>query len=263
MRIEYANESCFISTGSKAFDPNANTLLFLHGSGQSHLTFLQQSRFFANRGWQSLNPDMPGHGHSTGTPLQSIEEMADWYIGLLDTLGIASVTIVGHSQGCLTGLEIAHRYPERVSKLCLLAGALAIPVNDALLDLATTNQSAAYQAMVNWGHGAASHLYDHSWPGLTHIDLGNQIMTQNADTALSADLTACNNYKNGPDAAASITCASLVMIAGKDKMTPAKAGRALAASLQNCEAHILADSGHFLPSERPYEVNRALRDFLA
>jgi pimeloyl-ACP methyl ester carboxylesterase len=189
--------------------------------------------------------------------------MADWYAGLLEALGVSSATIIGHSQGCLVGLEMAKRYPEKVTKLCLIAGALAIPVNDALLDMAMNNPPAAYQAMVNWAHANDSHLYAHSWPGQTHIEFGTAVMESNDNQALFADLSACNQYHDGPDAAAAIMCPSLAILASHDKMTPAKAGKKMADALENCTLQIIEDAGHFLPSERPYEVNKHLRAFLA
>lgn len=263
MKLSFQNADIFISTGGREFTADGDVLLFIHGSGQSHLTFMQQGRFFANRGWQVLNPDMPSHGHSGGVPLDDIGAMADWYAGLLEALGVSSATIIGHSQGCLVGLEMAKRYPEKVTKLCLIAGALAIPVNDALLDMAMNNPPAAYQAMVNWAHANDSHLYAHSWPGQTHIEFGTAVMESNDNQALFADLSACNQYHDGPDAAAAIMCPSLAILASHDKMTPAKAGKKMADALENCTLQIIEDAGHFLPSERPYEVNKHLRAFLA
>ena len=262
MRLSVHNTDVFVSTGGRNFDPSGNVLLFIHGSGQSHLTFLQQGRFFANRGWQILNPDMPAHGHSKGGPLSTIDEMAKWYHALLQQLDIAKVTVIGHSQGCLVGLEIARQFPELVEKLCLIAGAMAIPVNDDLLSLADKKPDVAYQAMVNWAHGNDSHLYDHSWPGLTHIDMGHKVMATNDDSALLADLTACNNYAKGAEAAAAVTCPTLALLAEKDKMTPAKMGAKMADTISNCQTNLIKEAGHFLPSERPFEVNQALRSFL-
>ena len=56
MHLSYNNDDIFVSTGGRAFDASGEVLLFIHGSGQSHLTFLQQGRFFANRDWQSVKP---------------------------------------------------------------------------------------------------------------------------------------------------------------------------------------------------------------
>ena len=99
---------------------------------------------------------------------------------------------------------------------------MAIPVNDALLDMAENTPPKAYQAMVNWAHGTDSHLYDHSWPGHTHIDFGNKVMAQNHEAALSADLQACNNYQEGAIAAKAVQCPTMAILAEKDKMTPIK-----------------------------------------
>ena len=109
--------------------------MFIHGSGQSHLTWVLQTRYFAHRGFAVLAPDLPGHGLSGGAPLTSIGDMADWIDGLLASLGVAQATLVGHSQGVLVALETASRHPERVAALTLIAGAMAIPVNDALIEM--------------------------------------------------------------------------------------------------------------------------------
>ena len=110
-------------------------LVFIHGSGQSHLTWVLQTRYFAHRGFSVLAPDFPGHGLSGGTPLESIEAMADWISDLLASLGTQTATLIGHSQGVLVALEAARRHPQRVTALGLIAGAMAIPVNDALIEM--------------------------------------------------------------------------------------------------------------------------------
>ena len=79
MRLTLNNTKIFASTGGRDFDPSGPVVLFVHGSGQSHLGFMLQHRFFANRGFQCITPDMPGHGLSNGEALTTIEAMADWY----------------------------------------------------------------------------------------------------------------------------------------------------------------------------------------
>ncbi len=262
MRIEVNGAEVFISTGGRDFDPQGDVILFAHGSGQSHLTFMLQARFLANRGWQVLNPDMPAHGLSAGDPLNRIEDMADWYAAVLDGIGVKAATCVGHSQGGLTVLELARRHPRRVKKLAIISSALAIPVNDALLGLARDDEPAAIAAMTGWGHGVDGQFYDHTLPGTSHLEFGHQMMANNRTGALLAGLTACAAYHDGAIAAASVTCPALVVLAGKDKMTPAKQGRKLASTLPNATCTEIAGAAHMLPSERPFEVTTALRDFL-
>ena len=87
MKHQLFDTNVHIATGGRTFNNDGEILVFIHGSGQSHLTWILQSRYFAYRGYQVLAPDFPGHGLSEGTPLDSIEAMADWVITLLDSLG--------------------------------------------------------------------------------------------------------------------------------------------------------------------------------
>jgi pimeloyl-ACP methyl ester carboxylesterase len=79
---------------------------------------------------------------------------------------------------------------------------------------------------------------------------------------LHADLGACNAYDGGAEAAAEIHQPCLVILAGSDKMTPPKKGRALAQAIAGSQLVEIAGAGHMLPSESPDEVNSALAGFL-
>ena len=261
MKITLNNHETFVSTGTRAFDPNGDVLLFIHGSGQSHLTWMLQSRYFANRGFQVLAPDLPGHYLSGGAALERVEDIADWCITLLDHMKVDQATIIGHSQGGLVCLELASRYPSRVKKMAIVSAAKAIPVNDALIQLSEDAEHKAHGAMVSWSHAAPGHKFDHTMPGHNHIDSGKQIMGQNTDGVLTTDLKACNMYTNGDAAAAVITCPSLCLLAAGDKMVPAKFGKMLAADLKDCQLEVIPGAGHFLPSEMGHETNAVLRSF--
>lgn len=261
MKLTIRGAETFISTGGRAFDPALPVLVFLHGSGQSHLTWLLQARFFANRGWSVLAPDLPGHYLSQGEPLATIEDNADWCMDLLDAAGVEKAIFIGHSQGGLTVLETARRHPGRVLKIAIIASALAIPVNDALITMAGENEPAAIKAMVSWSHDTEGHRHDHTMPGQSHLFYGEQVMAANTEGVLKTDLLACNEYTGGVEAAAAITCPALAILAAKDKMTPLKAGRAMADALDGCNAHVVADAGHFVHGEKSVETNALLRPF--
>ena len=73
---------------------------------------------------------------------------------------------------------------------------------------------------------------------------------------LATDLKACANYSGGDEAAATLDIPSCLILAGKDKMTPLKAGQALAKIL-NAKVTVLPEYGHMLPVEAPKECLRA------
>lgn len=261
MKLTVRDTDIFASTGGRGFDPDGDVVLFIHGSGQNHLGYMLQHRFLANRGWQVITPDFPGHGQSGGRPLTSIADMADWLVEFMDGAGITSAQCVGHSQGGLVLLELAARHGARVKSASFVATGLAIPVNDYLLGLAENNEPKAIRSMMDWGHGTHGHRHDHTMPGTSHMNYGAQLMAGNAPGALFADLSACNAYTGGTDAAAQITCPTLCILSGQDKMTPIKSGRQLNAALGGDLVEI-PHSGHMSITEQPFDVTRALRPFL-
>ena len=88
MKFEFEQIFVHIATGGRAHKDGADFVVFLHGSGQSHLTWGLQSRYFAYEGYNIIAPDFPGHGLSGGAPLTSIEDMADWLARLLEAMGV-------------------------------------------------------------------------------------------------------------------------------------------------------------------------------
>ena len=106
MKLTVNGHSTYISTGGKKPSIENQAIIFLPGSGQSHLTFILQTRFFAFEGYDVYAPDFPGHGLSKGNPFETIEEMADWVAGLMAQCNLKSAIIVGHSQGCLVAMSL-------------------------------------------------------------------------------------------------------------------------------------------------------------
>jgi len=96
-------------------------LLFLHGGGGAGwLPFLAD---LAAR-HDVLAPEHPGFGASD-TPdwLDSIQDLARFYLDLLDQLDLKNVDLVGHSLGGWIAAELAVRNTRRLSSLTLVGSA--------------------------------------------------------------------------------------------------------------------------------------------
>lgn len=105
-------------------------VLFMHGSGpgaSGWSNFKGNYPFLAEHGYRTIVPDTMGYGYST-KPEEgafSLADVAAQYKGLLDSIGVEHVTIVGNSQGGAIAIAMALAYPETVEKLVLMApGAL-------------------------------------------------------------------------------------------------------------------------------------------
>ena len=112
------------------------TILLMHGSGLNHIVWSLHEQFYASQGFNVLSVDLPGHGNSEGPSLKSIQEISDWVSQLMQTINISNISLVGHSQGSLVGIDFGSRYPNLIDKLVLVAGSYKMPVNQDLIDLA-------------------------------------------------------------------------------------------------------------------------------
>jgi len=258
MRLAVDGKDTFVGTGGRAFDPALPAIVFLHGAGLDHLVWALLARSFANRGYGVLAPDLPGHGHSDGAPLTSIAALADWTVALIDAAGARAATLVGHSMGSLVALEAAARHPDKVNGLALIATAAPMAVSAELLNAAKNNDHAAIDMVSIWGYGHHAVLGGSEAPGLWMLGGAERLLERARPGVLFADLSACNDYRDGLAAAAKAGVPAAVILGSRDLMTPAKAGRALAAAIPSCRVTVIEGAGHMLMSERPDEVLAAL-----
>jgi pimeloyl-ACP methyl ester carboxylesterase len=262
MYFDVNGKRVFATTGGKTFDNTLPTVIFLHGSGLDHTFWGLHSRFFAFRKYSVLALDFPGHTHSEGPALPTIELMADWLNDVVEALDVKNISVVAHSQGCLVALEFASRFKEKLRSASFVASGLATPVNPALINAAEKRPEEAIAMMVGWGFGPAGHLHRGPIPGNSMVAGGREVMRSNVPGALATDLRACNEYKNGKAAAAAISCPVQIILAGKDRMAPRKAGMELVEHLNDPELYIIHESGHMIPQEAPDECRSLLRDFI-
>jgi pimeloyl-ACP methyl ester carboxylesterase len=260
MRLRVKDVDAFVATGGRAHDAGRPAVIFLHGAGLDHTVWALLARWFAHRGFAALAPDLPGHGHSGGEPLTSIDAMADWVLALLDAAQVGTAALVGHSMGSLVALELAARHPEKVSALGLIGTAAAMPVSRELLDAAAANDHAAIDMVTIWGYGPHAGIGGSLAPGLWMTGGGVRLLERARAGVLFRDLAACNDYRDGLACAARVKVPAILVLGERDLMTPAKAGRALAAALPNARVVTLAGAGHMLMGERPDEVLDALRE---
>src|SRR3981081_4286451 len=260
MQISVNGIETFVATGGREFDLSQPTIVLLHGAGFDHTTWALHSRWFAYHGYGVLAPDLPGHGRSSGVPLPTIADMADWTAALLDAAGAAQARLVGHSMGSLVALETAARHPAKVAALGLIGTAATMTVGPDLLKAAEANDHSAVDMVSIWGLGFQAGLGGSLAPGLWMHSGAQRVLEQCRPGVLFNDLNACNAYRNALAAAAQGRVPATFILGERDMMTPAKAGKALASALPNARTIILRGAGHMMMAERPDELLAALQD---
>ena len=256
MIIKIENKSVYASDAGQGLDNSKDTIVFLHGSGLSHIVWSLTEQFFLNKKFNVLSIDLPGHGNSEGPCLNTIEKIADWLEKVFLELKLKNLILIGHSQGCLEALEYSFKYKSRLKKIVFIGGSYQMPVNKDLIDLASNGDSDAVKLMMKWGYEGSKKFIG-----------GNPIeriiqSPRDISEILAIDLIACNNYKNGPDAAKAINCPTLLILGELDKMVNLKVGKKFSDLVKNSTTHIINGSGHMIMIEKAFEMREKILEFL-
>lgn len=105
---------------------NLPTLLFIHGLGDSGLSFIEAFKKSELRGFNIVIPDLLGFGKSTDAAdkdycfAKQIERI--W--NLIDQIGVNYVYLVGHSMGGDIGTLMCEKFPNRVRAFVNVEGDL-------------------------------------------------------------------------------------------------------------------------------------------
>ena len=256
MIFKIDNNEVFVSDAGQSINKNKNSIVFLHGSGLSHIVWSLTEQYLSNQDYNVLAVDLPGHGNSEGESLKSIEEISNWLEKVFNELNISNIIIIGHSQGCLEALEYCSKFSKRVKKLVFVGGSYRMPVNQDLIDLAKDGDDQAVKLMMKWSYKNAKKFIGGN-PVQKIINSPRDIRE-----ILAIDLIACNNYKNGSEALKSINCPTLFIFGELDKMVSLEKGKKFAELIPNSETHVIKDCGHMIMFEKAFEMREKISEFL-
>jgi len=254
-------------TGGKDFNPTQRTVVLIHGVLCDHSVWALQSRYLANHGWNVLAVDLPGHCRSAGTPPASVQEAAQFIQALLDAQGVQQAALVGHSFGSLIALQTAANMGERISHLAMVGTAYPMKVSQPLLD-ASLNEPEKALHMTNVFSRAtlAPPSGAGSWVFGASLALGRRVLASNKTVnVFHTGFNACNNYDQGLQAMAAVTCPVLMVLGESDQMTTPKNAQPLIAQAKESGKALQVVSiphGHHQMTESPDETLDALKRFL-
>ncbi len=256
MIFQLENKNIYASDSGQGLDINKDTIVFLHGSGLSHIVWSLAEQFFSSKNFNVLSIDLPGHGNSDGPCLDSIEKISDWLEKVFDKLQLKNLILVGHSQGCLEILEYSIRYKERIKKLVFVGGSNKMAVHPDLIELAQNGHSDAVKLMMKWGYEGSKKFIG-----------GNPVekiiqSPRDISEILAIDLNACNNYSNGFVAAKAIDQPSMLIFGELDKMVNLEAGKKFSNLIKNSTTHVIKGCGHMIMIEKAFEMREKILEFL-
>ena len=212
------------------------TVLLLHGNGEDHLVFAGLIPALTDAGYRVIAPDSRGQGHSDlGEGILDYDRMADDTLYLLGRLKTGHPHIVGFSDGGIVALSMALFRPEFPKSLVLI-GANLSPRGirpGARLAMLATYLAARVSSLFSPKRAREALLF-------------RMMLTEPHIRAKSLS---------------AISCPALVLSGEHDLISP-RHTRAIAESLPHAEIAVFPGAGHFLPGERPEDLNRAVLGFL-
>ena len=265
--LEIRGRKVYCGAGGAAWKPRQPLALLLHGAGCDHTVWALQARSLAQHGWNVAAPDLPGHGASEDLDdMSTIADYAAWTVDFAAeaaaSAGSREVAVIGHSMGACIAVDAAARPNGPTKRVALLGAGETLRVNPGLLADTLKRPLNAHRFIAAFGHGTGAHFGGAESPGLWMLGATMALLDRCTPKVLHRDFAACNAWE-GSESASSVSCPTLVVAGAKDRMTPPRAGRALADRISGGAGFVtVADAGHMLMAEAPGAVTRCLRGFL-
>jgi 3-oxoadipate enol-lactonase len=209
-------------------------------------------------GYRLVRCDFRGFGETPAAdgPCNDAEDVLE----LLDALGIGRAALIASSYGGRVALEIAARWPDRVSALALLCTAL--PGHEPTAERHSFNERE--EALIEAGDidGAVELIVD-TWLGPDADDAAREAVRQMQRHAFEVQLAA---EEFEPDTAefdpAAIQAPCLILSGGHDMADFRQIAARLAGLLPDARHAELPWAGHLPSMERPAAVTSLLTGFL-
>lgn len=215
--------------------------------------------------------DLLGFGRSDcpGAHALTVRAHAERVVALLDLLRLERTAVVGHELGAAVALQLALRWPARVSHLGLASAAAfdCWPVRE--LKVARAMLPLTRHLPPTW---LLSLLRGDLVRGYADADRGARssgmylrpFAGEDGRTALTAHLAALDAVEVAALTArcAEVVAPSAVIWGARDPFLDVSVARRLHAALPGSTLHVVPDARHFVPEEAPAPVAAAITELL-
>ena len=227
-------------------------VICLHGSGADSVVWSYQlsrlSRYF-----KTIIPDLPAHGKSEGSPLDTAEKYAYWLNEFSKSLSLDSFFLMGHSFGGAIAQEFAHHYAENLKGLILIGTGPNFRFSKIYKELYEQGIDLSQKENIK------SFLLSKDVPDL--FISGYEELKKMSNGILHDDLLAAGKF-DSTSWLSSVKIPSLVLWGEHDSITPKELPVKLSDLLTVSEFKIIKNSGHVVMIDARDEFNFTVKDFI-
>jgi len=225
-------------------------VVFVHGSGGSHAKWVNQVKYLG-RDFLAIAVDLPGHGHSGGTPLNTIEGYREFIKVFSECVIGFPFFLAGHSMGGAVALDFALSYQERLAGLILVGTGSRLRVMPAVLEQYRNGLFPDSLPAFMYRQGTSEAL----------LRAAREDMERIGPALYYSDLSACDKF-DVSGRLGEIEIPALAVTGSQDRMTPVKYGQFLANNLKKGYYEEIENAGHMVMLEQPEKLNSVIFNFL-
>ncbi|WP_339103311.1 alpha/beta hydrolase [Haloterrigena salinisoli] len=247
-------------------DGEGEPVLFCHGIPTSSYLWRDVAPPLSDD-YRVIAPDMVGYGNSAmhdgfDRSIRAQEAMVD---GLVDELGLESITFVGHDLGGGVGLRYAVHNPETVERLALSNAVCydSWPV-EAIIDLGLPSTIA--EMSVDDARELLEGIFrDTRYDDPDEAFVEGMLAPWDSDEAvvsLSRDAIGTNTSHTTEIDPSEITARTLLLWGAEDEFQPVEYAERLEGDISDAELVGLESASHWVMADRPDAYTDRLREFL-
>lgn len=184
------------------------------------------------------------------------DDIETWAKGALAAVTEPNVIVVGCSVGGSCALEIAKLAPARIAALVLIG-------TKARHDPNPTSYQNALKLLKDQGVEAAWKVY---WEplfqyqrGAISLEVAKKIALRQSSNDLANGLSAFHNRPNQDNLVSKLDFPVHVVTGEEDELPGVKYSTHLAKTAKNGQLHVFKSCGHYVPMEKPQELNALLK----
>ncbi len=242
-------------------------LILLHGIGAS-LYIWRKLIPYLSKQFRVICVDLPGFGQSDKPSSidYGLDAQSDRLLGFTEALGLDQAYLVGSSMGGAIALWLSHRYPERFTKVAVLAPAVSprlVPVRVSWIQsIAGYFQFLLQREFIALICARAIARY----PELSREELDAYWAPYAADpNAMRAFLKATDLIRDPRlgDLPQQLSGPTLVLVGDNDRVIPAHRLRSVFSDNPNAILNVHPDGGHHLMEDEPEWCAQEILKFLS
>jgi len=228
------------------------TILFVHGLGESHETWKEQIAFFPNKGYKVIAIDLRGHGNSEIPKKKiEIEDFAKDVLSVITSEGLSKVHFCGYSMGALVLFELYEKHSKYFKSFVIEAAVPQYPpAQTYLLENMNMDEIARQVADFAVSPEAPDELKDDVYRIISKTD--KEVYIESAEAACS---------KNYRDLLPKIMVPTLIISGEIDYISPPEAAQDMKQLIPYSKVVIFEKTGHMPHRENPIKFNETLLAF--